>query len=163
MIEIIGDFWDHAPDYDVLVVPTNGVLTKDNKLVMGAGLARQFRDKYEGVDSCFGMELVFGQVSYSPEFLKLDKTYYYGTLTTDNREFGLRLEKELVALQTKGHWGDNSDYNLVKWSVGKLWLQHKHKKVLMTRPGCGLGGLVWSEVKEMIGFLDYNFTVINKE
>ena len=76
MIEITGDFWDHAQDYDVLVVPTNGVLTKDNKLVMGAGLARQFRDKYDGIDSFFGGKLAFEQRFYCPEFLKLNQVYY---------------------------------------------------------------------------------------
>ena len=163
MIEITGDFWDHAQDYDVLVVPTNGVLTKDNKLVMGAGLARQFRDKYAGIDSYFGEQLTFEQRFYCPQFLRLNQVYYYGTLTSATSKLDLDLDNELVALQTKGHWRDSSDHDLVKWSVGKLWLQHKHKKVLMTRPGCGLGGLVWSEVKEMISFLGDNFTVINKE
>ena len=163
MIEITGDFWDHAQDYDVLVVPTNGVLTKDNKLVMGAGLARQFRDKYAGIDSYFGMELVFCETSCSPKFLRLNNAYYYGMLTTDNSEFGSDSDKEIAALQTKAHWKDISDYDLIKWSVGKLWVEFLNEKVLMTRPGCGLGGLVWSEVKEMISFLGDNFTVINKE
>jgi len=32
MIEITGDFWDHAQDYDVLVVPTNVISVKHCQL-----------------------------------------------------------------------------------------------------------------------------------
>ena len=112
MIEIAGDFWDHAQDYDVLVVPTNGVLTKDNKLVMGAGLARQFRDKYSGIDSYFGGRLAFEQKFCCPEFLKLNQIHYYGILTSATSKLDLDLDNEIVALQTKSHWGNNSDYDL---------------------------------------------------
>jgi len=93
--------------------------------------------------------------------LKLNQAYYYGTLNSFYSD--LDSDKEIVALQTKGHWRDISDYDLIRWSVGKLWFEFSDEKVLMTRPGCGLGDLVWSEVKEMISFLGDNFTVINKE
>ena len=163
MIEITGDFWDHAQDYDVLVVPTNGVLTKDNKLVMGAGLAKRFRDKFSGIDHCFGTELAMEQAFAGTEYLKLNNVHYYGMLSRNTNNSSDLSGKEIVALQTKGHWKDESDYGLVFWSVGKLHKQYTSKKVLMTRPGCGLGGLGWSKVREMISFLGDNFTVINKE
>ena len=40
------DIFDTAFQYDAICVTTNGVITKTQALVMGAGVAKQFKLKY---------------------------------------------------------------------------------------------------------------------
>lgn len=170
MNEITGNYWDYVKDADILVVPTNGVVKSNGKLVMGAGIAKGFRDRYKGLDQFFGGKLLLDQELICKEHLVLQNVHYYGILTTASSKINLDFDKEVIALQTKGHWNSTSDYDLIEWSVGKLWayLSGTDKKVLMTRPGCGLGSLVWDAsdraekgVKDRISFLDERFTVVN--
>lgn len=64
MIEIQGDFWDENirldHTYDAICCTTNQVVKSNGRLVMGAGIARQFRDVYNGLDLEWGNRLSNG-------------------------------------------------------------------------------------------------------
>ncbi len=41
MLETIGDIWKYADQGDVIVITTNGSLTRDGRAIFGRGVARQ--------------------------------------------------------------------------------------------------------------------------
>lgn len=133
MKEVTGDFWKESERLtnNILVCTVNQVLKEDGRLVMGAGIAKQFRDKHTNLD------LIWGYQTYMEQPL----LYHYSW------------PKWLVGLPTKYHWREKSDINLIKSSLIELkyFLKYYNKgNVLMTRPGCGLGGLEWSEIKPIM-------------
>lgn len=155
MIEINGDFWQEVArnSYDAICCTTNGVVTKNGSLVMGAGIAKQFADKYKGLAAEWGgktqqyfqrYRLVFPHVMISQDF---DSGMY------------------LVAFPTKRNWKHKSILALIYRSAESLleivnsfgW-----NKILLPRPGCGCGNLDWHQVKETVSqFMDERFYVIH--
>lgn len=137
MTEIIGNLWSHPADYRV--VPTNGTLAGE-RLVMGAGVARQARDRFPGVDRKLG-----------------DYVARWG-----NRVFILQQER-LVTFPTKHDWRDASCPALIRRSAGQLVeLADKYdlRSVALPRVGCGLGGLRWSDVRTVLAsLLDDRFVI----
>jgi hypothetical protein len=147
----IGNPFDILNDGDVICVTTNGVTKKDGKAVMGAGIAKFFRDTFK-VDSILG------------EYLKL-----YG-----NRSFKLGRHEykgkniELATFPTKHSWRDNSDINLISKSsiqIKEMADKNEWKRIYIPIPGCSNGGLKWSNVKNSLENLDERFVVfsINKD
>lgn len=156
MYEYTGDFWQYPAD--VYIITTNGAVKKDGKAVMGAGIARQARDKYSGMD------LVLGSLIKS----KGNKPFVLGSITKDiPDEYAY-----LITLPVKHHWKQKADLKLIKNSL--LLLEDEIKfveansgkfieTIVMVRPGCGNGGLEWSEVKPLCEkYLDNRYVIINK-
>jgi hypothetical protein len=139
--EAVGDLWHYPAEYRV--VTTNGVVLA-GKLVMGAGVARQARDRF-------------------PELPKLLGTWVqlYG-----NRVFICRDEK-LITLPTKEDWRNDSTFGRIERSLQQMVeVVNKFgiKSVVMPRVGCGLGGLSWDDyVRHMCEMaLDDRFTVVTR-
>lgn len=157
MLEITGDYWDEAkgdsPRYDALVCTTNKMVKRNGCLVMGAGIARDFRDRFRDIDLNWGSRLSRG-------------VHENGFMVTQLvTSLGGKRSLNLVAFPTKEHWKNDSIIDLIKLSA--LTLQNTGnimgwRNVLMTRPGCGMGGLSWSWVRTEISFLDDRFKVIGK-
>lgn len=157
MIEIIGNYWDMAkgdnPRFDALVCTTNKIVKKNGRLVMGAGIARDFRETFKDIDLRWGQRLKFGY--HDNGFMVISMQTSFG---------GSRL-LHLVAFPTKENWKNDSIIDLIKLSA--LTLKNTAnimgwRNVLMTRPGCGHGGLDWNFVREEIRFLDDRFRIINR-
>lgn len=146
MIEIFGDFWTVAKDYDAICCTTNGVCKSNGDLVMGAGIALAFKQRYPEMPKILG-ELV-GEIGNNSYLI-----------------VGLDNKSALVSFPTKNHWKDQSDIDLIVKSAKQL-VAHadtaKWEKVLLSKPGCGLGGLNWKEVKPILDpILDNRFTIIS--
>lgn len=151
MKEIVGNFWEVAPEYDILTVTTNGVVKSNGRLVMGAGIAKEFRDMFVDIDLTFGkFVLKYGNI---PCITKWGEQY-------------------LMSFPTKDNWKDYSKIELIEKSADliKTTVDKMEDEVnccltvLMTRAGCGNGGLTWSVVREILApYFDDRFTVINKE
>jgi len=41
MLETVGDIWEHADRGEIIVITTNGSLTRDGRAIFGRGVARQ--------------------------------------------------------------------------------------------------------------------------
>lgn len=154
MIEVKGDFWKEALNADALVCTINGVVMSNGRLVMGAGIAKQFRDKYSP-----NLDLAWGQQRLGqPEGLLISK------LATQCFELK-DCEMTLIGLPTKTDWKKPSDINFVAHNL-QLLLEYVNvndfKKVVMTRPGCGHGGLQWSQVKPLMQEFNDNVFVIER-
>lgn len=136
--EITGNLWE--VEADLRVITTNGTTRKDGAAVMGRGCAREARDMFPGIDKHFG-ELL---------------------LKHGNRP--MRLRKDLATLPVKHHWKERADLELIEKSIPllvELVDRFGYQKVVVPRPGCGNGGLRWSEVRRVVlPLLDERFSVI---
>lgn len=139
MLEATGDLWEYPAEYRV--VTTNAIRRSNGCLVMGAGVAKQARDRFPGLDKKLGgLVEKFG-----------------------SRPFLCR-EEDIITFPTKVHWKEHSSLRLIRWSLGELVRivdKYNIQSVVMTRPGCGNGGLQWSQVRPLlVGVLDDRFTVL---
>lgn len=141
MIEKTADLW--AEPADARCITTNRVVTATGTLVMGAGNALQAKQRYPGIETVLGK------------------------LVTEGGNVPYYLEQwQIITFPTKHHYRHNSPLGLVLSSAVKvveLVDQHGLKKVVLPRPGCGLGGLQWELVKSKLEkILDDRFIVVNK-
>lgn len=153
MIELKANYWDIAEHYNVLVCTTNSVLKSNGELVMGAGIAKDFKNRYPDLPRFFGDGMRKNTTKI------VNGWPFYGIMSIIDI-----LDKQyLIALQTKYHYKDKSPLDLIVRSCEMLkeYCDNWNKnKILMTRPGCGNGGLKWEDVKPAINFLDDRFTVV---
>ena len=157
MIELVGDFWQESRDhkYDALVCTTNLIVRKDGCLVMGAGIAKGFRDTFNNIDRRWGERLLNGQ--HQDGFMITSAYFSYN---------GNRL-LHLVAFPTKENWKQDAKIELIERSALTLSQSARIlglRAVLMTRPGCANGHLNWPDVKPILDkYLDGRFYVIERE
>jgi Macro domain len=127
-----SDVLDNA---DAICFTSNGVVKTDGSLVMGAGNALAFKNKFPGIDKRAGQQV---------------------------REFGNHVNSIFVvgpnltwvlSFPTKNHWRDQSDIELIKRSAHEL-MEHSSglgwKNIYLPAPGIGHGGLSWAVVKNAI-------------
>ena len=140
-----GNIWELQGD--AVCVTTNGIVKEDGRAVMGAGIAKQCLEKYPGVDRVYGNQIKLYGVKIHT--LVLDFVTY----------------QRIVAFPTKQHWQSPSDLSLIERSAKQLMSYtelNNLTNVLLPRPGCGLGGLEWSEVKELLTpILDERIIVVD--
>lgn len=132
MREAIGDLWSYPAD--ARCVTTCGVVRANCELVMGKGVALQAAQRYKSLP-----------------FLAGEKVKTWG-----NHLFVFELtghKTTIITFPTKHHWRDRSSLSLIEASAKRLVKAAEHFKwqvVVLTRPGCGNGGLRWEAVKEVI-------------
>lgn len=123
----------------LLVFTANSVLKADQRLVMGAGIAKAVRDRYPGVDTFFGKGLA------KHALMKPESHDKYGLLR------GVYHGQSIAALQTKYNWKNDSPLDLIEYSLDKLVvIAREYDEVHMTIPGCGNGGLSKEHVMPLL-------------
>lgn len=141
MKEVQGYLWNYKADW--YCVTTNGSLTSNGLAVMGAGVAKQARDRYPDLPYRVGKILVgYKGISLRPPLLAFNK-----------QDTGY--DRNLVIFPTKMEWTDEfSSLDLIQESafVLKYLATRRFDEVFaLTRPGCGNGNLRWVEdVKPII-------------
>jgi hypothetical protein len=148
------DFFEITPEVqpDAIVFTSNGVVMKSRELVMGGGIALRFKQKYPWLPFMIGDSLVGLKGSFAVK--------RYGVFGPVPSGEGY----DIFALQTKTHFKYDSVLEDVVENCEKLQKEtSKYQKVLMTTPGCDLGGLDKGEVLEAISFLGDNFVVISRD
>jgi hypothetical protein len=126
-----GDMWSVYDQADLFLVTTNSVLNRHGALVMGAGIARQSRERFPGLDTALGKAVMLAGTRY-------------GLLVSPHWP-----RARLGAFQTKVHWHDTSSLELIVFSTRKLlaWCdEHPTARVHLNMPGVGLGGLTREQV-----------------
>lgn len=141
MKEYIGDMWDFHSD--AIVITTNGTIRKGEN-IMGGGCAREAADRFPELPLMVARSL---QVSGNQVF----HFWLKGT--------------HLVTMPVKYNVKHKARMDLIKRSAQQL-VDHtngwKWQTVNMPRPGSGLGGLRWDDVKpEIEDILDDRFNVYN--
>jgi hypothetical protein len=119
---------------DAICFCSNGIVRSDNSLVMGAGVAKVFRDRFPGLDVSAGEAVrdngnICQVVGFCPPRAKI------------------------VAFPTKHDWKDPSDLELIKKSARELMElieKHNWKLVALPFPGIGRGGLDKETVRQAL-------------
>ncbi|PSB05871.1 hypothetical protein C7B62_24255 [Pleurocapsa sp. CCALA 161] len=141
MIEITGNIfdlnsWSHKPTTPeiALCIATNEVIKKANaQAVMGAGIAKAFALVYPQLPTILGRKLARSG----------NRVHYL--LTVGNLH--------ILSFPTKHHWRDSSDLSLIVNSaktLAEIARVRSSCTFVVTRPGCGLGYLPWSVVRNSI-------------
>lgn len=151
---LFADFYDKK---DVMYLATgNSVIKHDNRLVMGGGSAKELLEYCTNID--FDFAKIIGK-RYSYYFIPhnyLVQTYFdeYSSIYV-----GL--------FQTKTHWKDPSDTNLINVSTNYLYRYATVYRPDLTYrlpfPGIGLGQLKREDVLPLIEVLPDNVEVWEKE
>ena len=147
-----GNMLKHLDEIDLLCFTANSTLTDKHKLVMGAGSAKQVRDRFLGVDAVLGRTLWK---------LQYEGIQQYGLIVTP-AQCMMHVGTFLIgAFQTKEDWKQLSTYDLLYYSVGRLdeyATKNSHLRIHLNFPGIGLGGLDKNMVYEFIKVLPNNVT-----
>lgn len=171
MKEITGNIFSPDLGADAICVTTNGCLRANGELVMGAGIAQQFAERYPNLPRVLGLAVKDFRYKrdYRPYLEPGDDpnhVYIHWTWDWDGGSPGLSQDPEplVVSYPTKHDWRYQSDPELIERSARELVKVADYlglKKVVLPRPGCGLGGLRWRDVKKVIEpILDDRFYII---
>lgn len=136
---IKGNIWDHYNKYNAVCVTCNSIIKNNGELVMGAGIAKQFAEKYRWLPKYWGKRIV--------EF-EIKQKLKPHIMVTSQDDFGNSFYTHIIYFKTKEHWKDPSYVYLIERSMIKLcecidllgW-----EKVLLPAPGCTNGGLDWEK------------------
>ena len=117
--------------------------------VMGAGLAKQFKRKfpdnfkaYKAV--CDDMEMMLG------------KCHFFDYRKVENLDISRNYPVWIINFPTKYHWKDKSKIDCIEQALDDMIVQGNIGgfggiySLAMPRVGCGLGGLQWEDVKNVM-------------
>lgn len=143
MIELKENIWEAQGPLDYVTVLTNGTVRKDGQLVMGAGIALEAKKRFPWMPKALGEAIRRNGLKI--EIFQQSRIIAFPTkyeVFNPYSSIGL-IEKSLVELlATIKHWSANPDY-LPGFVAGG--------RILIPRPGCGLGGLHWeNQVKPLL-------------
>lgn len=152
------------PEADAICITTNGNYSAQGVAIMGGGCAGVAARRWPQMPIRLGKMLksfmsnipfVIGAVDDEGEALPLTKEL------VDNRQF-----KCLVfSFPTINNLIDGSNLELIKQSATIMMdyaNQYNLKKIILPRPGVGIGGLSWKDVKPAIEtILDDRFVIVS--
>lgn len=132
---------------DAICFTSNGATKKDGKLIMGAGNAKQFRDRFPGLDQEAGTKVKkYGHIC------QIIQSFHIGTRPLN-----------VLSFPTKYTPWEDSDLELIKKSALEiLELANKHdwKLVCIPAPGVSNGNLRWVDVRPVLeSVLDDRFVI----
>lgn len=152
MREDTGNLWTYPAD--AIVITTNGFVKNNGEAVMGRGCAREAAIKWPYFPRALGNAIKEqGNIVFSWGLQEVNE---------ENEQTNLI---ELITMPVKHHWREKADIELIKESAKELveivdlW---GFKTVVMPRPGCGNGQLLWEDVKPILEkILDDRFIAIH--
>ena len=106
---------------------------------MGAGIAKQVRDRFPGIDWTIGQEIL--------------------DMTDDWGRYGTIIGGDLGVFQVKTFWGNKADLGLIQYSAECLnWYAHQapENRFDLNFPGIGNGQLNYDDVFPLIADLPDN-------
>ncbi len=142
MQEVAGDLWEYLGK-GIVAITTNGYVTRDGRAILGYGVARQAGVLFPDLDKRLGRRLIDG-----------------GNQVHD-------LGNGLVSFPVEESPWSLPDLRLIRKSARELRTMADHHgwtMVIVPRPGCGGGGLNWSDVAPLLlEFFDERFHVITMD
>lgn len=129
MRELVGDLWALHAAGAAVVVTTSGLVGRDGLARLGRGSARQAGDRFPWFAARLGALL---------------------------REHGLHVQlvgERIAAFPVEHHPLERPDPALIRRSAVELAALARREgwtQVALPRPGCGHGGLQWSEVRPLL-------------
>lgn len=137
-----GNMWDAYEEADLFLITTNSFIKRNGALVMGAGIAKQARDMFSGLD------LALGQ--------RIDHLGLYGLLISENYP-----ERKLGAFQVKRHWKDTASLDIIEKSTSMLnhIAPNDGLQIHLNFPGIGNGKLNRKAVLPLLEKLSGSVTI----
>lgn len=139
MQDVTGDIWQYRFEA-VIAITTNGQVSRRGRAVMGRGVAAQ-------------------AARLLPELPDV-----LGALISSRGNHCHYLGNSLVSFPVEHSPFEHPDLRLIERSARELAAladQHGWKRVLLPRPGCGGGGLLWRDVRPLLEpHLDQRFLLI---
>jgi hypothetical protein len=168
MKELKADLFEtiYEEGVDAICITTNGQYTLDGRAAMGGGCA--------GVCAKRWPETAFRLGKCLKNFLS-NQPFVIGALDKDGQyiEPNLKMIKErkykclIFSFPTIDLLMDGAKLGLIKNSAKELKVlvdRFELKNVMVPRPGVGIGGLTWGDVKaEIEPILDDRFTIVSFE
>lgn len=126
------DLWSLYDEGNAIAITTNGFIKKNGECVMGAGCAKQCKNRY----------------SWFPKYL--------GELIEKNGNHVFRIGN-IFTLPVKHNWYEKADIDLILESLIELQeMLREDETVFVPLPGCGNGKLKWEDVSKEIENLPLN-------
>ena len=142
MLETVGDIWEYAGRGDIIVITTNGSLTRNGRAIFGRGVARQAALRFPAIAEILG-KLIAEQGNHV-----FDLGCGIASFPVEETPWSL------------------PDLGLVARSAGELRLladRFGWQRIVVPRPGCGGGGLAWKDVQPLlVPWFDDRFVVISQ-
>jgi hypothetical protein len=137
----LGNMWSCYSDVDNFLVTTNSIVKYDGALVMGAGIAKQCRDKFPGIDKLIG-----------------------SAIKKKGRVYGLLLGRKVGLFQVKLHFKDLASIELISMSTDMLNVyarENPTKQIALNFPGIGNGNMSdhYDEILGILSVLPDNVSV----
>lgn len=133
---IQANLWDCQ---GVLCITTNGYTKTNGDAVMGAGVAKQATQRIPGVARNLGKKI--NTLGNRVARIAGPNTSPY-------------FDRDVVAFPVKHHWKEKADLDLIASSAEQLATMIDNyigdTLVFLPKPGCGNGGLNWSEVADTL-------------
>jgi hypothetical protein len=140
MLAVVGDIWEYAGTA-VIVITTNGAVTKDGRAIFGRGVAKQAVLRFPGLAETLG-RLLADQGNHV-----FDLGCGIATFPVEETPWSLP-DLRLIARSA-------AELRILTDSTG--W-----QRVVVPRPGCGGGGLSWQDVQPLLEpWFDERFVVIS--
>jgi len=138
-----GNMWDVYPTADLFVITTNSFITRDHRLVMGRGIAREACARFPGLETRLA-EAVARRCGHL-------------------REYNLVIDRKtrIAAFQVKYHWADMATPRLIRASAIALrnLVAERPLHVHMNFPGIGNGRLDRADVLPLLMDLPETVTI----
>lgn len=153
------DIWDDFNELDYLLFTANSFIKNDKSLAMGRGIAKEVKDRFPDIDKKFG-KLILENI-HLHEVKKVHRSEY-DVKKKDFAKFGLILLDKIGAFQTKYHFRDRSDLDLISFSTSLLESfanENPDKVIGLTFPGINFGRLSEESVLPIIESLPQNVRV----
>jgi hypothetical protein len=142
MLETVGDIWQY-PEMAVIVVTTNGSLTRDGRAVMGRGVAKQAALRTPGLAEKIGI------------------------LLAEHGNHVFDLGCGIVTFPVEETAWSLPDLRIIASSAAELRQladRSGWERIIVPQPGCGGGGLAWKDVKPLLEpWFDERFVVISQK
>lgn len=138
MIEQTGNIWEDRKPEDFIVITTNGTIQKNGHLVMGGGIAKEAKELYRWLPEAIGQDII-----------------------RNGLQVEVYIQPRLIIFPVKYHVWQDADLNLIEHSTKQLLQkvdslqlllrpENESIRILIPRPGCGLGNLKWENVKPIL-------------
>ncbi len=149
MLTTTGNLWETYSE--VKVIPTNGVVSKAQAAVMGAGVALQAAQRWPMLPVLLGERIK----AHGNTVQVFQVPWIYQERTQCDT---------IVTFPTKHNWQDKAHLNLVAKSTVELRMLDMYlgwQHVLLPEVGMGLGGLTAEEVYPILNlYLNDHFTLV---
>jgi hypothetical protein len=142
LVETTGNIWDYQGKA-IIAITTNGSVSRSGRANIGRGVAAQAAGLFQTLPEILGASIIKGG----------NHVHY--------------LENNIVSFPVEHSPYEIPDLKLIKRSAEELAQKADElgwSLIVVPRPGCGGGGLLWKEVKPILeAYFDQRFIVISVE